>query len=81
MYPIYLRIIINRKTKFYSTPFECKLSEWNEKTGEFNSKFRNHLTFNKALSKIKNDATDVIKELETEFTTYNIILFDITLQK
>lgn len=76
LYPIYLRIIINRKTKFYSTPFECKLSEWNEKTGEFNSKFRNHLTFNKALSKIKNDATDVIKELETEFTTYNIILFD-----
>ena len=46
LFPIYLRVTINRKSKFYSTPYKCKINEWDDKTGEFNSKFRNHLAFN-----------------------------------
>ena len=76
LYPIYLRVTIDRKSKFYSTPFSCKLNEWNEKQGEFNSKFRNNLTFNKTLRKIKDDATDILDFLEKDYGSYNLILFD-----
>ena len=75
-YPIYLRVTINRKSKFYSTPFSCKLSEWNKDQGEFNSKFRNSHSYNITLREIKNKASDTIKNLEEEYENYNLILFD-----
>ena len=52
------------------------LDEWNEKQGEFNSKFRNNLSFNKTLRKIKNDATDILDFLEKDYGSYNLVLFD-----
>ncbi len=76
LFPIYLRITINRKSKFYSLPFSCKLTEWNEKQGEFNTRFRNHISFNKTLLKIKDKALDTISILENDYKTYNLILFD-----
>jgi len=76
LFPIYLRITIDRKSKFYSTPFSCRLIEWNEHTGEFNAKFRNYIVFNKTLRKIKDDASDVIDLLQKEYGIYNLVLFD-----
>lgn len=76
LFPIYLRVTINCKSKFYSLPFSCKLNEWNEKQGEFNSKYRNHISFNKTLQKAKDKAYDAISELEKDFETYNLILFN-----
>ena len=76
LFPIYLRITINRKSKFYSTPFICNLCEWDDKQGEFKSKYRNSNQFNKALRKMKDDATDVVIQLEKEYKSYNLILFD-----
>lgn len=76
LYPIYLRVTINRKCKYYSTPFSCNLSEWDEKQGEFKNKYRNSSSFNKTLRKIKNDASDVINMLENDYESYNLILFD-----
>lgn len=76
LYPIYLRVTIDRKSKFYSTPFSCKLAEWNDNQGEFTSKFRNHISFNKTLRKLQDDASDVISSLEKDFESYNLILFD-----
>lgn len=76
LYPIYLRITINRKSKFYSLPFSCKLTEWNDDKGEFNSKFPNYISFNKAIHKVKDDAYDVIGNLENDYGSYNLILFD-----
>lgn len=76
LYPIYLRVTINRKSKFYSTPFTCHLKEWDEKQGEFKNKYSNSNNFNKTLRKLKDEASDVINELENEFQSYNLILFD-----
>ncbi len=76
LYPIFLRITINRKCKFYSTPYSCKLTEWDENQGEFRIKFPNAISFNKALHKLKDDAMEVISALEREFKSYNLILFD-----
>lgn len=76
LYPIYLRVTINRKSKFYSTPFSCKLSEWDENQGEFKSKYSNAQSFNKTLRVLKDKAADVISTLEKEYETYNLVLFD-----
>lgn len=76
LFPIYLRVTINRKCKFYSTPYYCNLSEWDENQGEFKSKYRNPLHFNKALRKLKVNVSDVISTLEREYESYNLILFD-----
>lgn len=76
LYPIYLRVTINRKSKFYSTPVTCKLSEWDENQGEFKSKFSNALSFNKTLRGLKDKAVEVISTLEKEYESYNLVLFD-----
>lgn len=76
LYPIYLRVTINRKSKFYSTPFCCKLSEWDENQGEFKSKYTNAQSFNKTLWVLKDKASDVISTLEKEYETNNLVLFD-----
>lgn len=76
LFPIYLRITIDRKSNFYSTPYSCTLKEWNEAQGEFTTKFTNHLNFNKSLRKLKDEAADTITLLEMKYGRYNIILFD-----
>lgn len=76
LFPIYLRVTIDRKSTFYSTPYSCKLSEWNSAQGEFTTKFRNHLSFNKSLRKLKDDASDTLELLEKKYGNYNLIHFD-----
>lgn len=76
LFPIYLRVTIERKSIFYSTPYSCKLSEWNSAQGEFTTKFRNHLSFNKSLRKLKDDASDTVDLLEKKYGQYNLIHFD-----
>lgn len=76
LFPIYLRVTINRKSKFYSTPYKCKINEWDDKTGEFNSKFRNHLAFNSSLRSLKDKATDVLEKVQKDFGITTLIQFD-----
>ena len=37
-YPIALRITKDRKSKFFRTPFEVNLNEWDSKLGRFSNK-------------------------------------------
>ena len=77
LFPIYLRVTIDRKSTFYSTPYSCKLSEWNSAQSEFTIKFRNHLSFNKSLRKLKDDASDTVDLLEkknTDSITLSILI-------
>jgi len=76
LYPIYLRVTIDRKSKFYSTPYKCTVKEWDRKIGEFNSKFRNHLSFNSSLRTLKDEATDVLEKLAKEQKIVTLIQFD-----
>ena len=76
LFPIYLRVTIDRKSTFYSTPYSCKLSEWNNAQCEFTTKYRNHLSFNKSLRKLKDDASDTVDLLEKKYGQYNLIHFD-----
>jgi len=75
-FTIFLRVIINRKSKYYSTPFQVYKKDWNESQGQFKNKFPNANVLNTALNKIKQTAINIIAELEIEYGVYNIILFD-----
>ena len=75
-FPIYLRITINRKSKFYKTPYSCDLREWNDAKGEFNSKNKNYLQSNRILNQIKDDASKILNELLEEKNTFSLIEFD-----
>lgn len=69
--PINLRVTINRKSKFYKTPYNAIPKTWNENSSEFTSKFPNYLQSNRILNRIKQDASkilDIMVEKELEFT-------------
>ena len=55
-FPIFLRVTKNRKTKYYRTPLNTNLEEWNEDTGSFNGKNANYLQKNRVLLKINDRA-------------------------
>lgn len=73
---IYLRVTIDRKSKYYSTPYCSSLNEWDENQGEFKLKFTNSISFNKSLRIMKDEAWEIISKLEREFKNYNLLLFD-----
>ncbi|QWX83563.1 site-specific integrase [Cellulophaga sp. HaHaR_3_176] len=63
-YPIYLRVTYMRKSKFFRTPFNSSLKEWNEKTGEFNSKNDNTTQNNRVLNKYKSRVLKIINDFD-----------------
>lgn len=75
-FPIFLRITINRKSKYYSTPFSSTEADWDHKLCQFKKKVAGSLQLNSALNKILQDAFHVISILENEYRNYNLILFD-----
>ncbi|MGV0831978.1 phage integrase SAM-like domain-containing protein [Empedobacter brevis] len=75
-FPIYLRITIDRKSKFYKTPYSCDLREWNEAKGRFNSKNSNYLQSNRVLSRIEDDSSKILNELLEYKNTFTLIEFD-----
>lgn len=75
-FPIYLRVTIDRKSKFYKTPYSCDLREWNEAIGEFNSKNKNYLQSNRILNQIKDDASLILNELLENKKSFTLIEFD-----
>lgn len=75
-YPINLRITINRKSKFYKTPYNILPKFWNEKTNEFNSKHKNYLQANRILSSLKQDASKILDTINEEKKEFNLDVFD-----
>ncbi|MGV0939984.1 phage integrase SAM-like domain-containing protein [Empedobacter sp. ULE_I140] len=75
-FPIYLRITIDRKSKFYKIPYSCDLREWNEAKGRFNSKNSNYLQSNRVLGNFEDDASKILDELLEYKNTFTLIEFD-----
>ncbi|UMB59995.1 site-specific integrase [Lutibacter sp. A80] len=75
-YPINLRVTISRKSKFYKTPYNVLPKFWNEKTSEFNSKYKNHLQSNRILSSIKQDASKILDTMIEERHEFTLDVFD-----
>lgn len=65
-YPIYLRITHLRKSKFFRTPFNSSLKEWNSKTGQFNAKNDNAIQNNLVLKKFESRVLIIVNDFELE---------------
>ena len=75
-HPINLRITINRKSKFYKTPYNVLPKFWNESASEFTSKFPNFLQANRILYKIKQDASKILDLMVEEEFEFSLETFD-----
>lgn len=74
--PVNLRITINRKSKFYKTPYNSAPKFWNESASEFTSKSPNFLQANRILYKIKQDASKILDLMVEEELEFSLETFD-----
>ncbi|WP_141402425.1 site-specific integrase [Sediminicola luteus] len=75
-FPIFLRVTKNRRTKYYRTPLNTTLQEWNEDTGSFNGKNGGYIQKNRVLLKIKDRALKTYYDLELEKEDFSLEDFD-----
>lgn len=73
LFPIYLRVTKDRKSKLISTGYYCEKSQWNENKNEFRKGYPEYVQKNATLEKLKsraekifNDATSVGTDLSLE---------------
>lgn len=59
LFPIYLRITKDRKSKFISLNLSCEKSQWNETKEEFRKNYSNFKQLNNSLIQVKNRAEDI----------------------
>lgn len=62
LFPIYLRITVERKRKLISTGYACEKSDWNENKGEFRKSYPECIQKNLALFKLKNRAENIFSD-------------------
>lgn len=74
--PVNLRITIDRKSKFYKTPYNALPKFWNDKLGEFTSKFPNYLQCNRILNSIKQNASKILDIMIEEKYNFSLESFD-----
>ena len=65
-YPVRIRVIKNRKSKFFKTIFYALPEEFDERAEQFTRKYSNHVQSNRVLLKFKDKALKVYSELEYE---------------
>lgn len=75
-YPINLRITIDRKSKYYKTPYSVAPKLWNEKLGEFTSKFPNFLQSNRILNMLKQEASKILDLMMEQEKNFTLEMFD-----
>jgi len=63
---VYLRLIKDSKTKYYSTDLSCKLSQWNADKEEFYKSFPNFNQFNFHLKNQKNRALNILSKANSD---------------
>lgn len=62
LFPIYLRVTKDRKTKLLSTTYYCQKSEWNENKSEFRKSAEAYVQKNAALEKMKSRAEKIFSD-------------------
>lgn len=60
--PIYLRLTMNRKSKFINLGYSCKKGQWNAIKGQFKKNVENHVKKNIILNDFKNKALKIIDQ-------------------
>lgn len=82
-HPLYLRVIVNRKTKYFSlgSKFACTKEQWNDEEQVFRKNFENYKHANRTLSEKKNKADKILYALDNKDDGYTINDFEIEFSK
>ena len=62
LYPIFLRIIKDRKTKLISLNIACDKENWNENKSVFRKNFPNYIQYNNSITNIKSRAEKIVSD-------------------
>ncbi|GGW36037.1 site-specific integrase [Arenibacter certesii] len=74
-YPVYLRITINRKSKYFKTIFNCHENDWDYNSGQFKNSER-HIQSNRLLLKFKDRALDIYSQLKLKNDNFTLLDFE-----
>lgn len=66
LFPIYLRVIINRESRLIPINLACEKTQWNSKKEEFRKSFKDSIQKNSALLAIKNRAENIVAKSLTD---------------
>ena len=59
LFPIFLRVTKDRKTKFISLNLACDKTQWNQNKSEFRKNFTSYKQYNNSLTEIKSRAENI----------------------
>lgn len=76
LFPIYLRITIDRKSKFISLNLSCEKTQWNEVKSEFRKSFSNYKQMNGVLIELKSRAEKLITDHISKGTELSLEQFE-----
>lgn len=62
LYPIYLRVTKDRKSKFITLKLSCEKSQWNEQKSEFRKSVKHYQQFNNSLDEIWKRAEKIVSD-------------------
>lgn len=62
LYPIYLRVTKDRKSKFITLKLACEKSQWNEQKSEFRKSVKHYQQFNNSLDEIWKRAEKIVSD-------------------
>ena len=71
-HPIYLRVTLNRRSRYFKTLFNVQEHEWNNTIGVFTKKNPNYLHYNKLLLQLKERAINVIADLQLKDPEFSL---------
>jgi integrase/recombinase XerD len=60
LYPIYLRVTINRENKIIPLSIACEESQWNKNKEEFRKNYKDYIQKNSTLISLKNRAENIV---------------------
>lgn len=86
LYPIFLRVTKDRKSKFISLNLACELAQWNNSKSEFRKNYSDYKQFNETLGDIKTKAEKIFSDALAEgdditLDEFHDIFFDFKLDR
>ncbi|MCM5662496.1 site-specific integrase [Galbibacter mesophilus] len=75
-YPVCLRVIKDRKTKYFKTIYNALPKHWDEQAGAFNKSYPNYIQSNRLLLKFKDRALKIYSELDIEKDNFSLEDFE-----
>ncbi|GMN09566.1 site-specific integrase [Croceitalea sp. MTPC9] len=75
-HPIYLRVTMHRRTKYFKTLYNVNKDNWNKELGNFNKRNPNYIQFNRLLLNLRDRALRILSELQIDDPDFTLEDFE-----